>query len=129
MGAETPITAALDLLERAARTGDRAHLPADLARALIAHPAYARYAETRTKELIDSWAPPEKPAAPRKPATTTPPESSSGRSGSGIAANETSGASAGTMTAANEESVGRAASRRALEAVIQIRRQQRRKTR
>jgi hypothetical protein len=74
MGFETPITAALDLLERSARTGDKAHLPADLVRALIAHPAYARYAETRTKELIDSWAPPERRAAPsqQKPGTTTP---------------------------------------------------------
>jgi hypothetical protein len=129
MTADRPITSAMDILERAARNGERAHLSPELVRALIAHPAYQRYAETRTKELIDSWAPPEKAAAPRKPAMTTPPASNSGRSGSGTAANETSGASAGTIPAGMKAAVGRAASLRASAAVEMVRRQHRPKTR
>ena len=129
MGIPTPISAVIDLIERSARTGEKAHLPAELSRALIQHPAYARLLETRTKELIDSWAPPEKAAAPRKPATTTPDASNSGHSGSGIAANGTNGASAGGMTPPMMDAVGRAESRRALGAVIEMRHHKRRKTR
>jgi hypothetical protein len=36
---DKPITAALELIERSARTGDKAHLPAELSRALIAAPS------------------------------------------------------------------------------------------
>jgi hypothetical protein len=53
---DRPITAALDILERSARNDTRAHIPATLARALIEHPAWAAYVETRRQELIASWA-------------------------------------------------------------------------
>jgi hypothetical protein len=127
MGAETPIAALIDLVERSVRTGTKAHLPADLSRALMSHPAYARLLETRTKELIDSWQS-EQPAPAAKPETTTPPVSKLGRSGSGIAANETSGASAGTIPAGMKAAVGHAASLRASAAVETVRRQHKHKT-
>jgi len=82
------ITDALAALERAARNGTRAHLEIEEVRAIIAHPAYLGYVESRRMEMIDSWQP-----AAAKPQ----PVHSSGTIGSITGPSETTGASAGTM--------------------------------
>ena len=116
-----PYTAITDALERAARNGTRAHLDADLVRALIASEAYSLLLADRKKEIISSWQDNEK-------ALPQPVERSSGHSGSGIAPIGTTGASAGMMTEDQQEAVGLAASRQASEAVAQIARPKRRRT-
>lgn len=50
-----PFTDMLAQLERAARNGTKAHLSADLARALITSPAYPLLLAERTKELTNRW--------------------------------------------------------------------------
>jgi hypothetical protein len=78
-----------DQLERAARNGTKAHLAADLVRAIVAHPAYALIQAERTKELVSSW-------DDRQP-MPPPAASKSEPIGSNIEPNATTGPSAGTM--------------------------------
>ena len=68
----TPITDALALIERSANTGRKAHLPAELARALIGHPAYGMLVETRTQELIAGFRILPLPTARRKAVAAAP---------------------------------------------------------
>ena len=109
-----PFTEISEQLERAARNGTKVHLTNDLVRALIESDAYSIITAERTKELVATWQDQHEKAA-----TPTPAASSSARSGSGIAPIAMTGASAGMMTEQDQEAVGRAASRRALEAVQQ----------
>jgi hypothetical protein len=94
-----------DQLERSARNGTRAHLPAELVRAIIEHPCYESFFLTeRKKELVAQW---------DGPGPIIPTESASGPIGSNTGPSAGNGASAGTIPPL----VHAAAERRAYEAV------------
>ena len=80
-----PFTDFTDIMERAARNGTKAHLPAEVVRAAILHPAYAEFLTERIKELAATWTGP------------LPPASNSDPIGSNTEPNGTTGASAGTI--------------------------------
>lgn len=109
-----PVTEFVEVMERAGRNGTRAHLPPAVVRHILAHPAWREFLAERQKEMVSQWEE-QQPAAP-----------SSAPTGSGIAANGTSGASAGTMTPELMAAVGRAAEARALEVEAQAPRRRKR---
>lgn len=52
-----PLVDFVDIVERAAIRGVRAHLPVEVVRAVISHPGYAAYQQARIQELASSWEP------------------------------------------------------------------------
>ena len=52
---DTPFTEFVDIMERAARNGTKAHLPAEVVRAILLHPAWMSFLAERQAELVASW--------------------------------------------------------------------------
>ncbi len=121
----TPLAPIRDKFERALRNGERLHLEPEQVRAFARTVLWGMLAELTAKELADSW---ESELDQALPPTTMPPACSSGHSGSGLEPNAANGASAGMMRGPDQAAVGRAASRRASEAVAQVGRRKRQKT-
>lgn len=103
---ELPFTRFVDHVEKAARNGTKAHVPAEIARAIVSHPAWREFMAERQREMIEKWQKDEPPLQSTA--------SNSGRSGSTGAPSVSSGSSPGTTTAGMEEAVERAERRQAL---------------
>lgn len=116
-----------DKIERAYRNDGRLHLDPDLVRRLVHSPVWAKIAELAAQEKAESWQNELLEDLPR-PATTTPPASSSAHSGSGSAPSAMNGASAGMMKGPLAAAVERAERGQAWEAVSQVGRRKRRRT-
>lgn len=106
-----PFTDITDKLEKAAKNGTKATLPADLARALIESAAYPMLLAERQKEIIASWG--------ENPPGRTPSVSSSDRIGSNTEPSATTGPSVGTTP----QFVHDAAAKQALEEARKLARQ------